>query len=57
VTGGIKAGYNRKLGEYSAQVMFRDDTHTIYYYDYVNGKIDQTGVSTSDREKAAHLEP
>ena len=52
----LKITYNRKLGTYTAQVIFRDDANNIYYYDYIHNKINQTGITTSDRKNAKHLE-
>ncbi|MDR4998864.1 MULTISPECIES: DUF3139 domain-containing protein [Brevibacillus] len=52
----LKAGYNRKFGTYTTRVTFHDDNNNVYYYDYINQEINQTGVSTSNRSEAKYLE-
>ncbi|WP_126428186.1 DUF3139 domain-containing protein [Brevibacillus marinus] len=52
----VKADYNRKLSGYTTKVIFRDEKNSIYYYDYINGNIVQTGLTTSDRDNAKHIE-
>ncbi|MGN7470946.1 DUF3139 domain-containing protein [Brevibacillus sp. SAFN-007a] len=52
----IQVLYNRKLGNYTAKVVFRGEEDNIYYYGYIHGKITQRGLTSSDRKHARHLE-
>ncbi|ELK40017.1 DUF3139 domain-containing protein [Brevibacillus agri] len=52
----IQVLYNRKLGNYTAKVIFRGEEDNIYYYNYIHGKITQRGLTSSDRKNARHLE-